>query len=280
VAKRTPGGCGAAGKEVRESIEVEPRFAGAWAALAATRALIGIYDLERPRRAFRRAESALDRALAIEPSNTEALVAGAVIEGAFHWRLGAAEALLRRALAQSPQHIEARRWLGMLLQAQGKSSAAQAELATARSIDPLSLTLLTSIEWCYFLAGDLDSAVHQAQGILELDDDYLVAWDDLKWFHTVAGREAEAAEAFFKVVELEGDGDAVPHLRELYARDGFRGLLAESLRNQLRAAAEPGYRSPYDIAITQAALGHVEPALEPLERSFDCLLYTSPSPRD
>ena len=268
LALQTPESFRSAERELLTAVELVPDFADAWAALATTRALIGIYDLERPRDVFPRAEVALGRALALEPDNVDALVAKAVIDGTFHWRFGVAEKSLRRALELAPQHVEARRWYALLLQSRGRSVEAQAELEAARRLDPLSLTLLSTIGWCHFLARDFEAAIEAAKGVLELDADYMVAWDDLKWFYTVAGQDEQAAEAFFKVVELEGDGHAVPRLRQLYAEQGFEGLLEESLNN-LRSASEDGYHSPYDIAIAAAALGQVELALDWLEKSAE-----------
>ncbi|MEO1085691.1 MAG: hypothetical protein AAFY88_15735, partial [Acidobacteriota bacterium] len=269
LAQQTPAGLTNAGVELRRALEIEPGFADAWATLAYTRAQVGIYDLERPRDVFPRAERAVERALALDPENDDALVARAMIDGAFHWQSDDAVAALRRVLDRSPNHVGALRLLGLWLQAQGRDAEAQATFEAARRLDPLSLTLQSTIGWGHYLAGRTERAVEQARAVLDLDSNYLVAWDDLKWFYITLGREPEAAHAFLRVVELEGEADAVPGLRALYNERGLRGLLEASLEHQLERAAAEEYHSPYDVAIVLAAVGRVEEALDWLERSFD-----------
>ncbi|MEM8997016.1 MAG: hypothetical protein AAGF23_19690, partial [Acidobacteriota bacterium] len=166
-------------------------------------------------------------------------------------------------------HVEALRLLGLWLQARGRDPEAQAIFDTARRLDPLSLTLQSTVGWGHYLAGRTERAVEQARAVLDLDADYLVAWDDLKWFYITLGRGPEAADAFMRVVELEGDPGAVPGLRTLYGERGLRGLLEASVESHLAKAAGDGYHSPYDVAIALAAVGRGDEALDWLERSFE-----------
>ncbi|MEM1178189.1 MAG: winged helix-turn-helix domain-containing protein [Acidobacteriota bacterium] len=269
LAQQTPSGFKSADDELRRALELEPEFTDGWAALATTRAMLGIYDLERPHDVFPRAELAVDRALELDPNHADALVARAMIDGAYFWRFEKAERTLRQVLAAAPQHLEALRLLGLVLQVRGRGEEARDVFRTARRFDPLSPALRSALGWSYFLAGRTDEAIGQAQAILELDANYLVAWDDLKWFLIILGRDAEAAEAFFRVVELEGEADAVPGLRRIFEAEGLDGLMRISLESQLESVARDPYHSPYDVMLPLATLGRTEEALDWLERSFD-----------
>lgn len=80
----------------------------------------------------------------------------------------------------------------------------------------------------------------------------------------VQGREAEAADAFARVVALEG-GESEGS-RRLFAEGGWQALLEDSIADKLERA-EHGYQSAYDLALEYCALGRNDEAMLWLERS-------------
>jgi tetratricopeptide (TPR) repeat protein len=120
-----------------------------------------------------------------------------------------------------------------------------------------------------FSVGRQDAGIVRCRRALELDPDFLQGWDVLKWIHIQRGEQAEAVEAFLRVVTLEKLHAAeIAGLRKIAERDGIEGLLRASLEHPEARLVETG-QSPYNLALDHAALGNVGPALDYLERAFD-----------
>jgi tetratricopeptide (TPR) repeat protein len=184
----------------------------------------------------------------------------------FHdWDGDAAQVEIDRALSLNPSLVS-----GHLVAASRHASLAEHDQAlrrldTAARLDPLSPGVGSKHCWALFLARRFDEAGVRCNAVLELDEHFLPALDNLKWILTLAGRDAEAAAAFARLVRLEGEPlEAEQAARERYASQGLRGLHRLSLGGLSERAAQ-GYQSGYDFALEHVALGETEPALDRLE---------------
>ena len=250
--------------EYQSVLAIDPQLAAPYAGLAVAYALLGVYDFWPPLEAFPPASRMADRALALAPEAPEAHLALSIVEAFYGWRWQAALTSADRAVELAPEASEPLEWRGILRSAFGQHDDGLADLDAALDRDPVSVTLRTGRCWVLFNARRFDDAVAECQAAAELDPGHLDAWDNLKWVLFVQGREVEAADAFARVVELEGgEGEGA---RRLFAEGGWLALLEGSIADKLERA-EHGYQSAYDLALDHCALGRADEAMLWLERS-------------
>ena len=90
-----------------KAIALDPNLADAHAGLGDTYRLFGIYSLMPTREAMQLARTSLERALAIDPDQVEALATLANITSMFDWNYAESRALTERALRKDPSHVRA-----------------------------------------------------------------------------------------------------------------------------------------------------------------------------
>lgn len=121
----------------RSAIKIDPNYADAWGALAETEMLIPQYDLDSLKAALPRAQSAAQRALALDPDTASAYVAlGEVQKVQQQWP--EANQSFRRALTLAPNDAEAVDQYAQFLFGIGQLGPALREIERAQALDPLS----------------------------------------------------------------------------------------------------------------------------------------------
>jgi TolB-like protein/Tfp pilus assembly protein PilF len=147
------------------AVELDPKFALAWAGLAQTHVWDCNYATEGGQKGFNdhlaAARNAVERALAIEPDLPDALYPKAMIETNFdyHWK-GAAETL-RKALALAPQDPALLMEAGNLAQARGELTQGLDLFRRAVASDPVNAQARA------FLASSLSGSGHQEEARAE-----------------------------------------------------------------------------------------------------------------
>ncbi len=267
--QQTPEGFRRAGAAYREAIAADSTYAPAWAGLATTYAMVGIYDFLPPREVFPLARTAAGRALAIDSTSAEGWSALGLIQMAFDWDWKPAESSLRRALAINASDAAAHEMYAILLAATGRGDEALRESRRALEVDPLSLILNSDRGWLLFMARRYEDANFQLLKTLQLDPNFYVAHDDLSWVCFVKGDMDGYLFHTLKAMTLSGHTpEDVAAARARFEREGWRKWRAENAAEAV-AASRHEYVSPYDIALDYAALGEKQEALKWLERSFE-----------
>jgi TolB-like protein/Tfp pilus assembly protein PilF len=119
------------------AVELDPKYAQAWGALAETEQLLPAYTGGDVGAGMARAETAAQRALGIDPDTASALVAMANVH-AYRLEWAQAETALRRALVLAPGDAEAADQYAQFLNSTGQQEAALLQIDRARQLDPLS----------------------------------------------------------------------------------------------------------------------------------------------
>lgn len=154
--RRPPGWWAPAAQSLRAAIERDPEFAEAHALLGIAYLLTADWETPRPE-SFRLGKAAIDRALAIDSDVADAQAAlGLYYELTADYRR--AETALRAALALNPIHVQARHWLANTLGELGQLEECVHELETALAIDPLNPIVLANIAKSRMSAGQHEQA--------------------------------------------------------------------------------------------------------------------------
>jgi tetratricopeptide (TPR) repeat protein len=149
---------------LRRAIEIDPNYAAAYAALAETYfAAISMGWAESPTEFMSRAEEMANKALSLDDSDVRAhIILGRI--HIFYHRYGEAKAELDRAIAINPSDANALAGRGNILMWSGQTDAAIEILELAQRIDPeLNPLDRMALSLAYYLKRRYDAAIEQAE---------------------------------------------------------------------------------------------------------------------
>ncbi len=257
---------------LRQSIELEPGFAPAHAALAGAYTNQAFLTAVGRDEVLGRARAAVERAVALDPNLSEAHTADAVVRLYFDRDLQAAERAIRRAIELGPAKAEAWTEYGTYLLCTGRIDEAIEAARKAVSLDPMSITPTHDLGIAYLTAGDYEKAATQFRKTLELRPAWI--WGHVKLGISLSrmGRHQEAVAEARRAEEI-AQGNASPMTRSwlawIHAKAGDAPRAEELLAETLALKGER-YVDPQVEAVFHAALNHPpDMVLEALERSYE-----------
>jgi TolB-like protein/DNA-binding winged helix-turn-helix (wHTH) protein/Flp pilus assembly protein TadD len=249
----------------------DPQYALAYAGLADSYGIIGatIFGSMPAREAAPKAKAAALRALEIDPTLAEAANSLATVKFNYDWDWAGAADGFKRAIELNPAYPTAYQRYSLYLVAMGRFQESFEQITKARALDPLSISINTSLGWRLYLARQYDRSIEQLRNTLEMDPTYELP-------HLLLGRAyqqkddfARAIPEFQKAVELSHNTPLmVSALARANALSGNREQ-AEKLLVELMAKSKREYVSPFYIAMINAGLGRTVQALDWLEKAFD-----------
>ncbi len=245
-----------------QAIELDPRYALAYAERAEAWAFMGDLTGQRPT-AYPKARSDAERAVAIAPALAEARAALGWVRCLADWRFAEGLAELRRAKELSPANPTANDLLARIIVYLGRFDEAERQARQAVELDPLSTVTQANLARVLFYAGKLDEADAAARKSAELQP-------------TGAGNHR-----FQVLIAVQrGDGDAALREAQLEPDEGFRRFelalahyargdrpAADAALADLIAKAREGFA--YQIAEVYAVRGEADKAFKWLQISFD-----------
>jgi DNA-binding winged helix-turn-helix (wHTH) protein/Tfp pilus assembly protein PilF len=270
------------------AIAMDSTYAAAHAGLAVTRCLQGCLRLVPYEEAFAEARAAALRALAMDSDCADAQMALGTVLFAGEWDWEAAERSLRRALEINPSHTEALLAYGGLLEALGRLDEGLRfkQQALARNPEsPLVYVELANSSWNQRRYAD---AIRWAKRVLELDPRHLLAGEFLAAVYLRLGDiEAFLAEnlrrgELFHLPPSESArlSRVIGEMREAFAAGGPEGLARHMLAHIPSDAAGA---ITLQRAVLHGAAGELDAAFSCLDRALDlhdpALVYLAVAPQ-
>jgi TolB-like protein/tetratricopeptide (TPR) repeat protein len=152
-----------------QSVEIDSSFADAYSALGKTYALLPGYLRVSDSRPFNeKSEAAIDKALQLEPDQTEALIARGLNAILFRWEWDEARAAFEHAFRVSPNNAEVNNFYGDYFQIIGDSENAEKFERRAIELDIRSDVHVRDMAFLMTSLGRYDEALAYAQRGLEL----------------------------------------------------------------------------------------------------------------
>ncbi|MCP4656214.1 MAG: protein kinase [bacterium] len=252
----------------QQAITEEPGYARAYAGLADSYVMLGIYGFLPPDDVMPRAKAAAEKALEINDSLAEVYTSRACVRSVYDWDFAGAESDFQRAVELDPSYATAYQWKAMnYLIPLGRFEEANEQLRQAWELDPLSLTINTSRGLYYYYCRRYREAVDEFRRALEIDADFEPAHVFLGQTYDKQGLYEEALAELRQALKLSGGRpDITVALGHAHAQLGHRDL-ARCFLDQLLHEAETKYVSPSVVAQVHAALGEREEALAALEQA-------------
>jgi TolB-like protein len=240
-----------------EAIHLDPNSAESWAGLADTLHTMGVQGSYE---AFPQAKDAANKALAIDPSQPQALMVLGIVSFLYDWNPTDSEAYFRRSIAARPGYAMAHALFANMLAHHGKFDEAIEESKRASASDPFSLLTNTMAWHAYFCARRYDDALRIMLSAAEVDPTH----DPVNWRMATSW---EQKGDYLKAIAAS-DEDIALKLRAALSSGGERGYWERKTELLVRG------RSPTDrygfsaIARAYMHLGKREEALQALERGF------------
>ena len=252
----------------REAIALDPSFALAYAALAASYNGMTAYPYMAPKRAVPLAKAAAMRALEIDPTLAEGHSALANSLACFDWNWKDAEREFKRALELNPNDAGTHWRYGMFyLMPVGRLDEAIAEGKRSLELEPLDLNHGANLSGLYFYARRYDDALEHARQVHSLDANFIVGRWALSQALIEKGMHVEAISLNEKALEADPTNPVFLRFAGIaYAKAGRRPE-AEKIVERFRDLAKTEYVMSYHIALIYSALNDKDKAIAELETS-------------
>lgn len=171
-------------EELRKAIDLDPGFAEPYAELAIA-TLFGSPTESQ----IDQAGEAIDTALTLHPGMPRALAArGLLLQQKVPPDYLASEVILRQAMEQEPNMVDAMNWLSQALRLQGRETEADALMYRAYKLDPLHPSIASNIADSEFQKGNVNAAEEILVRLVEVPDPSRVAFIGLRDFYRHTGQ--------------------------------------------------------------------------------------------
>jgi len=249
----------------KQATDLDPGSAESWAGLADALHTMGVFGDDD---AFDQAKEAAKKALEIDPSQAQALMALGAISFGFDWNPAQSEDYFRQAIASRPNYAMAHALFAVTLAHRGRFEEAIQEIKLATILDPVSVPI-NSFAWhVYFCARRYDDALRVILAANELDPTFGPAYGRLaqSWAQKGEYQKAIDTRVRGRIVGGESPEKAnrdVAGLRAALASGGPRGMWQYEL-DKIPLAE----RYSVGPAALYMRLGNKEEALNALEKGY------------
>ena len=222
-----------------------------------------------PAEAFPAARWHATKALELDPSLSEPLASLGFVKLYFEWDWAAAEAEFQRAVALDPNYAVSHEWYSVFLLIAGRQTEAIREIQLAHRLDPLSMSINSTLGFHYYYAAQYDDAAKQLRFVLEMTKDFSPAHLWLGRTYQELGRLEEALEEFRWVGERAPQWCVAVAARGFVAGIAGRSEEARSSLAELKSLSGHRFVTSYSVALVHAGLGDNDAAFASLDRAFD-----------
>jgi TolB-like protein/Tfp pilus assembly protein PilF/predicted Ser/Thr protein kinase len=279
--KRTEEGIRKAISYFQQAVNKDPNYALAYAGLADSYLVLGVYSSAPWQETYRQAKAAATKALEIDDNLAEAHAALAVIRAGEQWDLRGALTEFARAIELNPNYATGHQWYAEHLICLSDAEQAIAEIRRAQELDPLSLVINSTYGYILFQARRYDDALAQAQKTLEMDANFYPGHQLLADVYEQRSMFEEAITEYQRAATVGGEsakeaGQRALLLRSAYAKKGAKAYWEQRLQLAMEDAKQSKdlpYElvdsSPYQLAVLNARVGRNEAAVGLLQKAFD-----------
>jgi TolB-like protein/Tfp pilus assembly protein PilF len=251
-----------------QAIAKDPNYALAYAGLAQAWSILSAYNGASPADSYPKTEVFARKALALDDTSAEALVALASYKARYVFDVAGAFKDYERAIQLNPNDSTAHHWFaGDCFAATGQVGRELVEMKRASELDPLSLIIQTNLGVAYLHNGRIDEAISQFRKAIALDGNFYPAQRQYGFALELQGKIPEAIAQCEKAASITDDPDPLGALGRMYGIAGRKDE-AEKILERLRQLRAQRYTAAYSLALVALGLGDKTEALHWLEEGY------------
>ncbi len=253
-----------------QAIKLDPNFALAYARIAEAYNQMPNYPYAAPMEAFPKAKAAAEKAIALDPTLSEAHTAMGNTLTSLDRNWPQAEREFKRALELDPKSATAHyRYASEYLISVGRTKEALAETEKALEIEPLDPNMVANLGRLYLYDGQRERGLEQARRAYEADPSFVIA--RLLYGMTLNATGAYADAITLSEKHLQDDPNNQQMLMVAgyaYGRSGQR-TDAERVIEKFREISKTQYVIPSFVAVVFGGMGEKDKAFAELDKSIE-----------
>ena len=252
----------------RRAVELDPRYALAWAGLAETLGVNPVNGDVEPALVAAAAGEAASRAVQQGPLLAETYAARGFVRFWLEWDWRGAEADFRQAVALDPNYAFARRMLGVALSHIGLHEEAQSSIRLACELDPhlpMHHALASQIS---FQARDYTQAAEHARHATMLSPGFWIGYHMLAQAYERLGDFSRTLLAADTAIALTGGNAKTLAVKGFALARAGQDAAAREIIAERAATSAVRYVPPFTEAAIYAGFGNFEASLDTLEHSL------------
>jgi eukaryotic-like serine/threonine-protein kinase len=254
-----------------QAIAKDPNYALAYAGMADS--YIVPAAVVAPDEKYPKAKWAATKAIALDATlaDPHSALARAIFE--YDRDFASAEKEFQQAIKVNPDYSTAHQYYALFLVNTGRGDEAITEARKAVSLEPLSLSINSTLGFVLLYSGRADESLTQFNKVVELDSTFANARDGLYEVYVAKHLWHDAIREKLREMELTdatlaGDTrDMLEPLKAAYAAGGVKAFWRKRLE-LLIDRSKHTYVSPFSIAGVYALLGDKDKAFEWLEKAL------------
>jgi len=253
-----------------QAIKLDPNFALAYARIAEAYNQMPNYPYAAPMEALPKARTAGERAIAIDPTLSEAHTAMGNTLTSLDRNWPEAEREFKRALELDPNSATAHyRYASEYLISVGRTKEAVAEVERALEIEPLDPNMVANLARHYLYDGQRDRAIAQAKRAYEADPTFPISRLLYGMTLNAVGQYAEAITLSEKALQdYPNNQQMLMVAGYAYGRSGRRADADRVIEN-FRDVSKKQYVIPSFVAVVYGAMGEKDKAFAELDKSIE-----------
>ena len=186
----------------------------------------------------------------------------------YDWDWVRSEREFRHAIELNPSYAIAHQWYSYYLSAMGRFPEALEQARLAEQIDPLSLSINTTLAGRYRDLGEYVQAIDISRRTLEMDPNFVPAHFALGAAYEDQGLWPQAIREYQKAVNLSPNSPpALASLGSAYGYSGNRDAARKVLAS-LQDEAKQHYVSAFDMAAVFAGMGDSDDVFHWLGKAY------------
>jgi len=243
-----------------QAIQLDPRFALAYAAMADAYAYLAENFVAAPREEMPKAKLAAEKAVSLDDNLGEAHTSLGIIKMDYDWDRDGARKEFLRAMQLNPGSGYVHHWFAHSLEAQGRLDEAMKEMRASLDLDPLSLVIRWDIALELISVKRFDEAVAHLKKSLELfpNQPILLTLEAAAYYDkgdlAMGHQTMEAMKAAAAADGMSGDPYIIIFVAWGAAKEGRRAEAEQGLA-QLEQLHRTQYIEPFLVTWLCSALG-------------------------
>ena len=253
----------------QQAIDKDPAYPLAYVGLADTYVYLSFFNVVPPRDVMPRAKAMAVKALELDGQLAEAHVSLGYISYTYDWDWPAAGRHFEQARALNPAYTRAHPFYPLYLSSSGRPQEALGVAKSALDLDPASPSASHNLAVQFYFARQFNQAIEQCHKTLEMDPNFVVAYQVLGEAYLAEGMNREAVPVLEKYSALsQGGADSLALLGYSHARLEERTHALRMLQ-ELTAASKKSFVPAFFFALVYAGLEDKDQAFTWLERAYN-----------